>query len=238
MTYNIHHGEGVDGNLDLDRIAKVIKEVDADLVALQEVDKGVARTDRRDLPGELAELTGLHAIFANNFNFQGGEYGNAILTRLPIVRWTNTHLTMIRPGEQRGLLQAVLKLPGKGLSREVVLMNTHIDYRRDDAERLSNVAQFKEIVPGYGDLPIILCGDFNDTPGSRVHRAMSERFQDTWVRAAAGNGFTYSSTEPRSRIDYVWIDSSSRRFLKPVKGRVVQTRASDHLPLVVEFELP
>src|SRR6185295_732374 len=66
MTYNIHHGEGLDGKVDLLRIAELIKREGADLVALQEVDKGVARTARRDLPGELAELTGLSCVFSNN----------------------------------------------------------------------------------------------------------------------------------------------------------------------------
>ena len=59
MTYNIHHGEGLDGKVDLQRIAELIKREQADIVALQEVDKGVQRTARRDLPAELAALTGL-----------------------------------------------------------------------------------------------------------------------------------------------------------------------------------
>ena len=113
MTYNIHHGEGMDGKVDLLRIADVIKWEQADIVALQEVDSGVARTARRDLPAELAALTGMTCVFSNNFHYQGGEYGNAVLTRFPIVRWTNSHYKMIRPGEQRGLLQLTLRVHGR-----------------------------------------------------------------------------------------------------------------------------
>jgi len=65
MTFNIHHGEGVDGRIDLERIAAVIRDERADIVALQEVDKGVERTARRDLAEELSKLTGMKALFSN-----------------------------------------------------------------------------------------------------------------------------------------------------------------------------
>src|SRR6267143_4106500 len=87
MTYNIHHGEGLDGKVDLLRIADLIKHESADIVALQEVDKGVERTPRRDFPDELAALTGMTCVFSNNYSYQGGEYGNAVLTRFPVKRW-------------------------------------------------------------------------------------------------------------------------------------------------------
>ena len=73
MTYNLHHGEGMDGRVDLERIAEIIRREGADIVALQEVDRGVARTARRDLSGELAALTGMTCLFSNNFHFQGGS---------------------------------------------------------------------------------------------------------------------------------------------------------------------
>src|SRR6185436_14707317 len=105
MTYNLHHGEGLDGKVDLLRIAELTKREGADLVALQEVDKGVERTARRDFPDELAALTGLTCVFSNNYHFQGGEYGNAVLTRFPIKSWTNTHFKKVNETEQRGILQ-------------------------------------------------------------------------------------------------------------------------------------
>jgi endonuclease/exonuclease/phosphatase family metal-dependent hydrolase len=229
MTYNIHHGEGTDGKIDLLRIAEVIKQEGADIVALQEVDRGVARTARRDLPEELAVLTGMTCVFSNNFHFQGGEYGNAVLTRFPVPRRDNTHYKMLRPGEQRGLLQLVLGVNG----RQLLFMNTHMDYRPDDTERLSNAEEIKQVTKRYGHLPAILCGDFNDTPGSRVHRAMKEQFQDCWEFAGESDGFTYSSDKPRKRIDYAFISKGSP--LVPVKAWVPQSDASDHLALVVEF---
>src|SRR4051812_4914595 len=113
MTYNIQHGAGMDHKIDLLRTAEAIKREKPDIVALEEVDKGVERTDRRDLTAELAALTGMTGYFNNNFYFQGGEYGNAVLTKFPILMSTNSHYQMIRPKEQRGMIQLVLDVKGQ-----------------------------------------------------------------------------------------------------------------------------
>jgi endonuclease/exonuclease/phosphatase family metal-dependent hydrolase len=231
MTYNIQHGAGADGKIDLLRTAEAINHEKPDIVALEEVDRGVARTDRRDLPAELAALTGMTSYFSNNFDFQGGEYGNAVLTRLPILQETNCHYHMIRPKEQRGIIQMVLDAHG----RKIVFMATHIDYRGDDTERLLNVAEIHKLVEQYAGLPIFICGDFNDHPGSRVHQKMKEKMADTWEMVGQGPGLSYSSLKPAKRIDYIWI--SPTNAIMPLKAWVPQTQASDHFPLVGEFQL-
>ena len=231
MTYNIHHGESLDGKVDLLRIAELIKREGADIVALQEVDKGVERTARRDLPEELAALTGMTCVFSNNYGYQGGEYGNAVLTKFPVVRWTNRHYKMLRPGEQRGILQLVLNVHG----REIVFMNTHIDYRPEDSERWSNVGEIEELAKQNANRPMIVCGDFNDTPESRVCCRIGETFNDTWALIGQGDGFTIPAANPRKRIDYIWI--SKDKSLVPLKAWVPQSDASDHLPVAAEFEL-
>ena len=229
MTYNIHHGAGVDGKIDFQRIAELIKREQADIVALQEVDKGVERTARRDCPAELAALTGMSCVFSNNFHFQGGEYGNAVLTRFPIKRWTNQHYRMLRPGEQRGLLQVVLDVHG----RQLVFLDTHIDYRADDTERLMNAAEILEAIQAYRGRPMILCGDLNDTPGSRTCQKIGQQFTDTWTAAGAGDGLTIPAEKPRTRIDYIWLRKDSA--IDAVRAWVPESRASDHLPVVAEF---
>jgi endonuclease/exonuclease/phosphatase family metal-dependent hydrolase len=229
MTYNIHHGEGLDKRVDVQRIADLIKREQADIVALQEVDKGVQRTARRDLPTELATLTGLACVFSNNYHFQGGEYGNAVLTRFPIKRSTNAHYKMLRPGEQRGILQVVLDVHG----RELVFLDTHIDYRSDDSERLLNAADIKELIEQYRGRPMILCGDFNDTPTSRTHQKIAENFTDAWAAVGTGDGFTIPAEKPRKRIDYIWIGKDG--CLVPLKVWVPESAASDHLPVVAEL---
>ncbi|MCX8107172.1 MAG: endonuclease/exonuclease/phosphatase family protein [Verrucomicrobiae bacterium] len=230
MTYNIHHGEGTDGRVDLGKIADVIKAQKVDIVGLQEVDKGVARSGRLDFPAQLASLTKMTCVFSNNFNYQGGEYGNAILSRHPVLFWTNTHLKMLRSGEQRGLLQAVIDVEG----RRFVFMVTHIDYRRQDEERIMNVDEFKQIAKLYHRLPLIICGDFNDTPGSRTYNGMAHEFTDVWTVAGTGPGFTFPSQNPSKRIDYVWIRKEPD-CLFPLRAWTVNTTASDHLPVVAEI---
>jgi len=229
MTYNIHHGEGLDGKVDLARIAEVIKRERADIVALQEVDRGVARTQRRDLSAELAALTGMSCVFSNNFHYQGGEYGNAVLTRFPILHATNLHYTMLRTNEQRGLLQLTLDAGG----RPLVFMNTHIDFRGDDSERLLNVSQIASVVKGHSGKPIVLCGDFNDTPGSRTYQRLTESFTDTWQAVGAGAGLSYPAERPGKRIDYIWVAKNGH--IMPTQATVISTDASDHLPVLVEF---
>jgi endonuclease/exonuclease/phosphatase family metal-dependent hydrolase len=231
MTYNIHHGEGVDRRLDFQRIAGLIKREQTDIVALQEVDKGVQRTARRDCPAELAALTGMTCVFSNNFHFQGGEYGNAVLTRFPVKRWTNQHYKMVRAGEQRGLLQVVLDVHG----HELVFLDTHVDYRADDSERLLNAAEILETIQAYRGRPIILCGDFNDTPGSRTHQKVAQAFTDAWMAAGAGDGFTIPADQPRKRIDYIWLGKEPP--IDVLRVWVPQSEASDHLPVVGEFGL-
>ena len=232
MTYNIHHGEGTDGKIDLNRIAEVIMTSKADIVALQEVDRGVERTAHRDLVVELAELTKMNFAFGKNIDYQGGDYGNAVLSRFRVLKYENRHYKMIRDGEQRGLLQVVLQVAGK----QLVFLNTHLDYRRDDAERLSNVDEIEQVIRQYKGLPLILCGDFNDTPDSPMHRKMEEFLVDCWIRAGKGDGLSFSSTQPQKRIDYVFVNK--RKGVEPVSALVAASNASDHLPVVVEFRFP
>jgi endonuclease/exonuclease/phosphatase family metal-dependent hydrolase len=231
MTYNIQHGAGADNKIDLLRTAEAIKREKPDIVALEEVDKGVERTARRDLTEELAALTGMTGYFNNNFFFQGGEYGNAVLTRFPILTSTNSHYQMIRPKEQRGIIQLTLDVKG----RKVVFMVTHIDYRADDTERVLNADEIREIIKPYQGMPMILCGDFNDRPGSRTYKKMHEIFADTWELAGQGDGLTFSSISPHKRIDYIWILPATS--IVPIKAWVPNTQASDHYPLVADFQL-
>lgn len=230
MSYNIHHGEGLDGKLDLERIAQLITDAKADIVGLQEVDRGVTRTQKRDLPAELAKLTGLSVYFEKNIPYQGGEYGNAILTRFPIKRAKNTHYKMLRPGEQRGVQQVILDVHG----REVLFLNTHIDYRPDDAERMLNTGELKEIVAAAGTMPVIMTGDFNAAPDSRVIATIGTFLTDVWSKVGEGPGLTIPVKAPKKRIDYIWITPA---MLEPVTMHVPYSEASDHLPVVAELRL-
>lgn len=230
LSYNIHHGEGVDQVLDLERIAKLILEAKADIVGLQEVDRGVERSGKRDLPAELAKLTGMRVHFEKNIPHQGGEYGNAVLTRFPIKSAKNTHLKQLAPGEQRGVQQLVLDVRG----REIVFINTHIDYRANPPERTLDAEALKQMVADAGKRPVILVGDFNAMPTSPFITSVKSFIADAWEITGKGDGFTIPVKKPTRRIDYVFV---SKETVTPVRLEVIPSIASDHLPLLAELRL-
>jgi endonuclease/exonuclease/phosphatase family metal-dependent hydrolase len=227
MTYNIHHGAGADDRLDLDRVAEVIRRERPDIVALQEVDRGVTRSGRRDLLQELARLTGFeYAAFGKNIDHQGGDYGNGILSRYPILREVNTPLDQVEPGERRGVLQAVVDIRG----REVAVLVTHFDVRNAE-ERLLSARQVEEkLLPDYDGYPLLFAGDFNDVPDGAVYQRLTTRLSDAW-KAGDGPGYTIPVDAPSRRIDYVFHSP----HLTPVAAHVPRSDASDHLPLVVDL---
>jgi endonuclease/exonuclease/phosphatase family metal-dependent hydrolase len=227
MTYNIHHGEGTDGKVDLARIAQLIKDNKIDLVALQEVDRRAARTGKRDFVAELSALTGMTNAFGKNIDLEGGEYGNAILSRYPIEKTTNYHLPKIVPGEQRGLLTAMIPTP----AGKVLFCSVHLDHRRPEQDRLASIDAIRSTLKSRNNL-IIVAGDFNATPQSASYRKMTAdgTFLDVWERSGHGDGFTIPAENPRSRIDYVFSHGLLAR-----SAAVLNSNASDHLPLIAEL---
>ena len=230
MSHNIHHGEGLDGNLDLERITKVILDAKADIVGLQEVDRGVERTQKRDLPAEFTKLTDMTVYFEKNIPHQGGEYGNAVLTRFPIKRAKNTHLKSFANGEQRGMHQLVLDVQG----REVLFMNTHLDARRDPAEREHSATELRQIVTAAGAMPVILVGDFNAAPEAKSVASVRELLTDSWTTVNKEPGFTIPVKKPNKRIDYIWITPAS---ITPLSRAVPYSDASDRRPIIAELRL-
>lgn len=240
MTWNIHHAEGTDHKVDVGRIAKVIRGERPDIVALQEVDRGVERSNKIDMITALADQTEMTYAFGKTIDYQGGDYGNAFLTRFPILEERNVLYKMVQSEEQRGRLQLLLDVRGE----EIIVASTHLESRADDSARIASVEEMGTTISGYASRPVVVCGDFNDTPESRAIFQMKKDFADSWVEANGGAGFTYPSDGPKKRIDYIFTlnkvepDSlPSAVQIHPVAARILQSSASDHLPLVVEFEL-
>jgi endonuclease/exonuclease/phosphatase family metal-dependent hydrolase len=230
LTYNIHHGEGTDGKLDLERIAGVIRSVEPDVVALQEVDRGTSRTGSVDQPEELARRTGMRAIFSRNIAFGGGEYGNAVLTRWPVAAFRNVHLPLLDDGEQRGVLIVDLQPPGAGAS--VQFLATHWDHRPADGERLAAAAKINELMQAAAERPAILAGDLNAPPDSGVLRIVLQQ----WQPSSAQELPTMPSRAPRRQIDYVFTRPPGRWRVSQVRV-LDEAVASDHRPLLAELEL-
>jgi len=230
MTYNIHVGVGMDKKLDLERIADVINNEHPDLVGLQEVDRGVKRTELRDEILELAKLTGMDYAFAHNLDYQGGQYGVAILSRLPIQKIDHRKYENTREAERRGMIRVEVKLDNKIIN----FTTTHLDYQHEDG-RLFETEQMLKFLQGVKG-PLIVVGDFNDEPTGGAYKLMLTKFQDAWVRGKAkGEGLSYPADKPSKRIDYVFTRQSDR--MRVQKAWIVDTFASDHLPVVVELEV-
>ena len=230
LTYNIHHGEGVDGRLDLARIARVISAAEPDIVALQEVDRLVQRTDSCDQPAELARLTKMHVAFGPNIDLQGGQYGNAVLSRFPIRSHRNHKLPRFDDGEQRGVLEVELELPGG--HPPLLFLATHLDHRRDDRERMAGAQAINGLVATDTGRPALLAGDLNAVPDSRV---LAE-FSREWQRSNGEILPTVPVGNPARQIDYVlfrpatpWTVTESRVLKEAV--------ASDHRAVLAVLEL-
>jgi endonuclease/exonuclease/phosphatase family metal-dependent hydrolase len=235
LTYNIHHGEGTDRKLDLPRIAKVIKGAEADVVALQEVDVKTRRTGGVDQPGELAKLTGMRGHFGKSIDFGGGQYGNAILSRFPTTRPTTLPLPAEAPRENRSALSVEVTHPQGGA--RFLFAATHLDHLPDETARLAQVKLINEKLAvaakeGVEELPALLTGDLNATPGSGPIQRLLEHWTDTDAKGSP----TYPSDNPRKRIDYVLCRPAGR--WRVVETRVIEEKvASDHRPVLVVLEL-
>ena len=230
MTYNIHVGVGMDKKFDLQRIAEVINAEHPDLVGLQEVDRGVKRTEGKDEIAELAKLTGMDYAFAHNLDYQGGQYGVAILSRGPIKQTDHRKYENRREAERRGMIRAEIEFAG----RTVNFVTTHLDYQFEDGRvfETEQMLKFLEDVKG----PLIVVGDFNDEPGGNAHKLMLTGFEDTWiVSKIKEQGLSYPADKPVKRIDYIFTRRSDRLGVK--RPRIITTLASDHLPLVADIQI-
>jgi endonuclease/exonuclease/phosphatase family metal-dependent hydrolase len=232
LTYNIHHAEGVDGKLDLERIARVIRSVDPDVVALQEVDRQATRTKSVDQPDELARLTKMHVVFGDNIPLQGGHYGNAILSRFPIRSSRNHKLPTFDGGEQRGVLEAELdwqdSFPDQSHLR---VLATHLDHRPNGREREASVRAINELVRTHPLQPAILMGDLNAVPDSIPLKEL----QLHWTRANDQPAPTIPVEQPKDQIDFILFRPMNR--WKVVETRVLdEAVASDHRALLAVLE--
>lgn len=230
MTYNIHVGVGMDKKLDLQRIADVINGQHPDLVGLQEVDRGVKRTEGKDEIAELAKRTSMNYAFAHNLDYQGGQYGVAILSRFPIRAIDHRKYENKREAERRGMIRVEVDTGGKTIN----FVTTHLDYQHEDG-RVFETEQLLVFLAAQ-KAPLIVVGDFNDEPTGSAYKLMMAGFEDAWLRSGAkGGGLSYPADQPVKRIDYILTRQSDR--IRGKKAWVVNTLASDHLPIVADLEI-
>ncbi|MGV2915540.1 endonuclease/exonuclease/phosphatase family protein [Streptomyces alfalfae] len=234
LSFNIHHGEGTDGVLDLERIARVIRGSGAEVVGLQEVDRHFGeRSDWADQATELARLLGYHLAYGVNIDLDPPapgktrvQYGTAVLSCHPITRWKNTHLFCSAGEEQRGLLCAELDVHGILLQ----VFTAHLELFSES----DRIQQAKEIVELIGDAgPAILLGDFNASPETLEIGAIRARFTDSWTAFRGRDIATFPADAPEECIDYIFAG----RGVTPLRISLVTDDpvASDHLPVLAQL---
>jgi endonuclease/exonuclease/phosphatase family metal-dependent hydrolase len=225
LAYNTHHSAGNDAVLDVERIAAVIRELDPDLVALQEIDNHVERTGGVDQARELGRLTGMGAVFGPFMDYQGGQYGMALLSDLPFVNPTNHELP--EGPEPRASLAIRVQLPDGG---ELVFAGIH--FYRTAEERMAQARRLLHVLEPE-EAPVILAGDFNSTPDSEVMALIGESFV---VPEKGSDRYTFSSDRPEREIDFIVYRPLGRFTV--LESRVIdEPVASDHRPVLLVLEL-
>lgn len=225
MSYNIRNGLGMDKQRSLERVAKVISDFNPDLLALQEIDRNCTRSGGVDIAAKLGELLGMQHRFGKFMDFQGGEYGMAVLSRLPIVDTVRHQLP--DGAEPRCALEVRVELDG--LPEPLSFFSIHNDWTSADF-RLAQVKALLKAVGGKEN-PLILAGDFNgdrDDPSMRL-------LADSGLRILKKKGAakTWPAGKPRIEIDFIMLKNIPGA---EVEHWVVDERlASDHRPLAAEL---
>jgi endonuclease/exonuclease/phosphatase family metal-dependent hydrolase len=229
MSYNIHLGIGMDGKLDLARTAKLIVSHKPDLVALQEVDNKTRRTGGVDQTAELAKLTGLHGQFGKAMDHDGGQYGEAVLSRWPILKAENFPLPGDLGYEPRAALMVRVGVHQVG---PLWFVGTHLDHTRNAKQRRMQIDKLDEVLLRDDRLPAILAGDFNAEPSSDEMRRVFKHWTDA---GPSHDQLTWPADKPRMRIDYILYRPQSR--WRVLHAEVIdEPLVSDHRPVLVELE--
>lgn len=233
LVFNIHAGKDAKNVDNLERVASLVKETGADVVLLQEVDRNTTRSGKVDQPAVLERLTGFHAVLGKSLDYQGGDYGIAVLSRWPIARWDAHRLPVeppqLRSGvyEPRTALVTTIETPWGPLG----VVNTHLDAGGPDVYRRQEVRTVLAVVDSLkaSGLTVLAGGDFNSTPESAVQQqARAGGLRDAFAECGSGDGLSYPEDKPTKRIDYLFLTGSARCE----RAEVLANYASDHRPVL------
>lgn len=225
MTYNIHSAFSVFGQSDPEAIARVIENSGADLVALQEISRAWLASGSTDLVDWLSQRLQMHAVFQGTADHL---WGNAILSRYPFAESGHGDLPQLSSLVPRGYLWVKLDV---GKSEPLLIITTHLHHVQPGEE--VRLAQIETILNAWNDAPFtVFLGDMNATPGTPEIRTMSEAgFIDAWATSGMGQEFTLFSLAPDVRVDWIWHTPD----LVALEARVIDSLASDHLPVIAEI---
>jgi len=238
VTYNVHKCQGLDRRVRPGRIASVLRELDADVIALQEVVSLAGGERETDQARFIADELGYEYCLGENRKHAGGAYGNAVLSRLPWSCVQNYDISW-RRREPRGALRVDVRATDDGgAERTLHLFNVHLGTafieRRHQARQLvgEGILRSAELAG-----PRVVLGDFNEWTKGLATRLLSEHLESADVRAHLSSPRTYPGPLPLLHLDHIYFDPPlelSRLSLHKSRTALV---ASDHLPLVADFRL-
>jgi endonuclease/exonuclease/phosphatase family metal-dependent hydrolase len=236
-TYNIHKCRGLDRRVRPHRIIDVLRQTDADIIALQEV-VGMDHPEReRNQVRSIAEELGFDFRIGENRRLHGGAYGNAVLTRLPIVSEHNHDVTW-RKSEPRGCLHVTLALEDAPTAPLLHIYNAHLGTgffeRRYQATRLLDVLG----IHSQQVTPRLVLGDFNEWPRGLVSHLLAHHFNTAEPQGRLGRAWSYPGILPLAHVDHIYYDSPLELTKVKLHRSPLALLASDHLPLVAEFRVP
>ena len=221
MSYNIHHGQGMDDKMDIERIGRLIIDVQPEVIGLQEVDSMVNRSGNIDILQLLAAQTGMYATFGYSILHDGGKYGNGMLTR---EKPLSVHKIAL-PGASEARTALIVEL------NKYVVINTH--FSLDEAERVESANIITKWAKRY-DKPVFLLGDLNATPDS----SPLEILKKEWQLLSNPKQPTHPSLNPEKTIDYVLgYVAKGQTYAKHNAQVIDEQLASDHRPLFVDIRL-
>jgi endonuclease/exonuclease/phosphatase family metal-dependent hydrolase len=229
LTYNIHHGNPPSraGLIDLEAIAKIINTEKPDLVALQEVDYLTPRSGNVDQAKAIADMCGMNYKFFKAINYNGGEYGLAILSRFPITESKLSALPQVKKGENRILAYVNIAISSK---QNLIFANTHLDAQRVDSNRVLQMNKIVELLKPI-NTPVIICGDFNSEAGKETINILDANFKRSCIDQCEG---TILIGDKSKTIDYVAVKASE--WIVSKHKVIDETYASDHKPILVEYK--
>ncbi len=224
-SYNIKNGQGMDGKTDLARIYEVLADMDADCISLQEVDMFRPRSYFRNQAGSLARMLKMDYAFGPALTYRIGSFGNAILSRYPILKTKNHRLPASKP--RRAMLEVQIDIKGELLS----LFNTHLEL--DRRLRLKQIQNY--ILPLILSAPsaAILSGDLNETPDDLGVKYLNNYLQDSFEANTGSLTATFRADNPLERMDYILLNPSCAA----IDYRILASLASDHLPVLTWIEI-
>ncbi len=231
-TYNIHKCRGLDRRVEPKRIAQVLRQLDADVIALQEVVGIEGGEPEEDQAHFIAEELGYECRFGENRKLGSGRYGNATLSRLPILTSENYDISW-RGRERRGAFRCDIQLGAQVIHVFNIHLGTAFFERRHQGRLLTSGIIRREGITG----PRIVVGDFNEWTKGLASRLMGGHFESIDAKVLARFGKTYPGVFPFLHLDHFYFDGCFQLSNYKLHRSKLALVASDHLPIVGELRL-